>query len=345
MIPRTKLPAALLANSLGLALLLYAGRARAQVDLSGNWQPAEPPFAQLIATGPPPGDFLGIPLNREGRALAASANPDGTLEELGHQCQEWLTTFFGGGVFGVEIRPIGDRLNGAHIVAWHLSGVTDRPEQTIWIDGRSPPSSSALHTWGGFAIGHWEGNTLAVSISNISDGWMTHNFAPESDQATVDMFLSRQNNLLVVTYIIHDPIYLSAPFIRADTYRLSEASPSYGIGTVNDCLPAESLPGLNDRNRAAPAMLPANNPALNFMMNHYGIPSQIALGGAEQMYPDFQRQLGRLYRVPKGYCVQYCCFAQGAFRGDQCPAPAPATPPAGAAASAGGEGLPAGTRP
>ena len=53
-----------------LALTLYAGGARAQVDLSGNWQPAETPFAQLIATGPPPGDFLGIPLNREGRALA-----------------------------------------------------------------------------------------------------------------------------------------------------------------------------------------------------------------------------------------------------------------------------------
>jgi hypothetical protein len=313
--------------------MLHAGSVCAQVDLSGNWQPAEPPFAQLIATGPPPGDFLGIPLNQAGRALAESANPDGTLEELGHQCQEWLTTFFGGGVFGVQIRPVGDPLNGAHILAWHLSGVTDRPAQTIWIDGRSPPAASALHTWGGFAVGHWEGNTLAASITNISDGWMTHNFAPESDQASVNMFLSRQGDLLVVTYIINDPVYLSAPFIRADTYKLSDASPSYSIGTVNDCLPAETLPGLNDRNRAAPPPAPGNNPALNFMMNHYGISSQISFGGPQEMYPEYQKTLRKLYHIPKGYCVQYCCFARGSFRGDQCPAPTLGPPPATAAAS------------
>jgi hypothetical protein len=163
---------------------------------------------------------------------------------------------------------------------------------------------------------------------------MTHNFAPESDQASVDMFLSRQNDLLVVTYIIHDPVYLAAPYITADTYKLSEASPSYSIGTVNDCLPAETLPGINDGEKAAPAMAPGQNPALDFMMNHYGIPLQVSLGGPEQMYPEFQKTLSKLYRAPKGYCVQYCCFAQGAFRGDQCPAPAPVKPQADATTSA-----------
>jgi len=286
--------------------LLAGGAAQAQVDLSGNWAPAEG-FVQLVPNGPPPGDFLGVPLNPDGRAMAATADPNNESEELNRQCQNWLVDYFLDGPAGFEIRPIVDPLDGDNVLAWQLSGWIDRPTLTIWVDGHAPPSSRALHTWGGFATGRWQGDTLAVSITHLSDGWMLRNGAPQSDQATVSLSLAREGNLLTEIFILRDPVYLSEPWPRAKTFRLTDNSPTNGTGTVNDCLPAQVLPGISDGYHAARYLPGAkDNPARTYMAKDYGVPQRVALGGAQQMYPSYQKVVRKLYKRPQGYCQENC---------------------------------------
>jgi hypothetical protein len=306
-----------------LTLMLAPGRAWAQVDLSGNWRPE--PYVQLVPNGPAPGDFVGVPLNADGRAAAATANANEESEELNRQCQPWMIYYLLDGPFGMEFRPVADPLNGNHILAWRIEGTVDRPPLTIWIDGRAPPSTQAVHTWGGFATGEWHGSTLAVSITHLKDGWLLRNAAPASNQATVSLLLSREGNMLTETFIIHDPVYLSEAYPRARTLELTDVSQSTVIGTVNDCLPAEVLPELSDGYHAA-RFLPGKNPLLgsnpaeNTMLDKYHIPPQIALGGAEQMYPEFRKVLRPVYTVPPGYCRGANCCTAGRGENNGCTA-------------------------
>jgi hypothetical protein len=43
------------------------------------------------------------------------------------------------------------------------------------------------------------------------------------------------------------------------------------------------------------------------MTEHYGIPPDAALGGAQTMYPEYRKTLQREYKRPTKYCTQYCC--------------------------------------
>jgi hypothetical protein len=304
-----------LATMLALALGAFVATAVAQVDLSGNWQPYDH-WDTLIQNGPPPGDFVGVPLNEHGRAYAATADAAEEQEELHRQCQPWLVDYIVTGPFGMQIQPVGDRINTSDVIAWQLSGSPDRQPETIWMDGRSPPPPQAPHTWAGFAIGHWQGSTLAVSVTRLKDGWLTRNDAPESEQASVNMFLNREQDLLTITMIIHDPVYLAAPYVRYRTFKLSDTSPAAAAPGYNGCLPAEVIPGLSDGYHSA-RFLPGKNPHAGFL-TAFGIPPDIALGGPEQMYPEYREVLKQRYRRPGGYCTVDCCGAQG-VRGNRCP--------------------------
>jgi hypothetical protein len=289
-------------------LLLAAGVARAQVDLSGNWQPNQP-IVQETGNGPPPGDFLGVPLSTAGRAMAATADSSDESEEVNRQCQVWLVDYYIDGPFGLEIRPISDPLDGNNIQGWHIEGTADRPPLTIWVDGRAAPSPLAVHTWAGFGTGVWRGDTLDVSITHLKDGWMLRNAASQSDRATVHMFLTREADLLEMTFIVRDPVYLAAPYARARSFRLSEVSPTDIIPTVNDCLPAEVVPGLSDGTHAA-RYLPGQNPNFAPLLKEYGMPTQVVLGGPQEMYPEYQKALRTQYKKPSGYCRVDCGAAR-----------------------------------
>ncbi len=323
-----RFPPFTLIGSACLALLMYAAAAGAQVDLSGNWAAADSPDRLVNPIGPLPVDYVGIPLNAEGRAMGATADPSDEQQELNRQCQVWLVNYFVEGPFPIAIRPITDPITGG-VIAWHMSGTPDRLPETIWVNGHPPPPLMARHTWTGFASGHWEGDTLAVSIIDLKDGWMTRGDAPESNQETVSMFLNREDDLLTMNFIIHDPVYLGAPYARGRTFRIMDGDPNFNIAPRNDCAPAEIVSGLSDGYHAA-RFLPGKNPDLNYMMTRYHIPLQVAVGGPEEIYPEFRDVLRKEYTVPPGYCQVDCCSAQ-AIRGTNCPAPPKAAAPGGPA--------------
>ncbi|MGH8142349.1 MAG: hypothetical protein ACREU2_07525 [Steroidobacteraceae bacterium] len=251
--------------------------------------------------------------------MAATSDPSDEAQELNRECATWQVNYFVEGPFPVEIRPIVDPQNGSNVLAWHLSGTPDRQPEVIWVNGHPAPSPLALHTYSGFASGRWEGDTLAVHITHLKDNWLLRNDAPESEQATDDMFLNREGDLLTLLFIVRDPVYLGAPYARARTFRLTDGSPTFNIPTLNQCMPAEIVSGLSDGYHAA-RFLPGKNPDLGFMQR-YDIPRSVALGGTQEIYPAFQQVLDKHYTIPPGYCQRDCCAAQG-IRGTQCPAPA-----------------------
>ncbi len=303
-----------LAGLMCLAVMAYAGPASAQVDLSGAWAPHDSPDFLHQAIGPFPMDFTGTPLNQEGRAAAASAAA-GERDELNRQCAPWLPPYIVEGPFGLQFRPITDPLSGT-VVAWYIAGVLDRMPITVWMDGRAPPPALALHTYSGFTTGEWRGDTLVTTTTHLNDGMLTRNGAPSSNQATFTMFIARHEELLTITGIVHDPVYLDAPYVRVRTFKLNPAANENEIPV--HCSPAEVIEGFSDGYHSI-TYLPGKNPALKYMQENYNISLEAALGGAQTLYPDYRKKLKSQYTVPAKYCAHNCCASPG-VRGTACPA-------------------------
>ena len=56
----------------------------------------------------------------------------------------------------------------------------------IFLDGRPLPDENALPWWFGYSVGHWEGDTLVVDVTNFTDNtWVVgHGAPPEGAPAT-----------------------------------------------------------------------------------------------------------------------------------------------------------------
>jgi hypothetical protein len=127
---------------------------------------------------------------------------------------------------------------------------------------------------------------------------------------------------MTIVGIIHDPVYLSAPFVRTRVFLHTDARFQPGWD-VNHCTPAEVMAGFSDGYHSA-QYLPGKNPQINYMLEHYGIPPDVSLGRADEIYPEFREQLRSKYKytIPTGYCQQACCTPRGMNRGGilLCPA-------------------------
>jgi len=286
-----------------LPLLLHAGGVAAQIDLAGYWAVESHQDRLKEGRGPLPADWSGIPLNAEGRAAGLSFAAD-SLEELQRQCHPWPVTYIVTGGFGFRIWSTTDHYGVAN--AWHIDGSLDRMPMTIWIDGRKPPPPDALHTYSGFTTGHWEGDTLVTETTLIKDSLLERNGAPNSNQETFRMFITRHNDELTITGIVRDPVYLEAPMVLAQTWRLSPAgSPN---SQLDLCNPSETIEGLSDGYHFL-TVLPGRNSSENFMAQHYNVPLDASHGGARTMYPEFRQQLMKDgYRPPSNYCTMNCCM-------------------------------------
>lgn len=286
------------------ATVLCANAAWAEVDLAGMWVNKSNQEYYEHIYGPSLGDYMGVPLNAEGRAASFSyiGNKD---EELQRQCAPWLQQYlmFASG-FPIRIWSTPDPITGK-VIAWTIGGnAVDRLSLTIWIDGRQPPPPQALHTYSGFATGKWEGNTLVANVTHLKDGLLDRNGLPASNQTTMKLFVTRHDEILTITAIIKDPIYLEAPLVLAQSWQIdhtasTDTTPVY-------CIPAETLSELADGYHVI-HVLPWHSTAPKNMQETYGIPREAAMGGAETMYPEFRKQLDLKYKPPTKYCTIGCC--------------------------------------
>ncbi len=291
-----------------LATLLYTAAAIAQVDLSGNWVLESTQGGREHASGPFPGNFAGIPLNAQGREAGWAYSGD-ERQELYRQCEPWSAHYIVTGPWGGRFNAQRDHYG--HVIAWHLSSQAyDRLPMTIWMDGRPQPPPDALHTYDGFTTGQWEGNTLVSLTTHLKDSFMERNGPPASNKETVRLFWTRHGGELMVLGVVRDPVYLEAPWVVTQAFRLVTAGTADVVPEY--CEGAEVVQGLSDGSHTAtelPDQIPA---AQHYMQQHYGIPLDASQGGAATMYPEFLKKLDHEYKPPTKYCTQYCCTGRGA---------------------------------
>jgi hypothetical protein len=281
-------------------VLLLAVPAFAQFDLNGTWASRSNQDDMERGPGPDPVDYLGLPLNSEGRARALAFNYS-MLSLQEYQCVYWTPFYIVLGPFGLRIWSELDPVTG-NLIAWKIGGWVDRDVTTIWMDGRSHPSPNAPHTAAGFTTGVWEGDTLTTYTTHMKESMIRRNGAPVSDQATMTMHIFRHGDLLTIRALLEDPIYLSQPYVRSRTWQL-DPRVNLGNGVSSPCEPISELPRA-DNQVVIPHYLPGENAFVNELTEKHNIPREAVLGGAETMYPEFRKKLTGY--VPPAICKRYC---------------------------------------
>jgi hypothetical protein len=169
------------------------------------------------------------------------------------------------------------------ITAFHAEWLRsiDNP---IFLDGRERLPDDALHSWGGFATGKWEGDMLTVTVTHLKEGYIRRNGMPRSDKATVTEHWIRHGDFLTIVTIVNDPVYLTEPFIRTTDYQLDlhQHVPPY---------PCEMVQEVERPKGVVPHHLFGTNNDLKEFSERYGLPFDATRGGAETMYPDYRKKL------------------------------------------------------
>lgn len=311
--------------------LLGAGRsASAQVpfgqsDLSGSWSPVLQEDSLIRFAGPTIVDYLGLPFNEEGRALAlaTAVSRHATIER---QCQLWPQHYLSTGPFGMKIWNDLDPMSGMP-VAWHIGAWEDRAETVIWMDGRPHPPAEAMHTRGGFWTGKWRGQTLTTTATHMKAGNLRRNGAQMSDQSTLTSHFIRHGDQMTVVMFVEDPVYLTEVMAVSTDYTLDSNGVTSAIGPP--CV--ASFEGV--AYDAVEHYLPGANPFVDDL-TVYGIPRDAALGGAEGMYPEYRKKLKAAYVRPEK-CVRNCGSARSGLAALLGSADEPLPPPGGGAPSGG----------
>jgi hypothetical protein len=286
---------------LTVMLVLTGAPAFAQIELAGNW--AARLHEDFVERNPGPTivDYLGSPINEEARNRALTNHPSRyTLPE--RQCLHYTMLYIVMGPQSLRIWSDIHPVTG-HIVAYNISSAVDRSVMTIWMDGRPHPPEGSLHTFAGFTTGRWEGTTLVTTTTHATEGPLRRNGLPASDKAVITMYFSRHEDLLSVTAFHEDPIYLTEPYVVSRVWQLDEGG---GGGAYSPCWITDSelfsLKSLTD----VPNYLPGQNPFVEEMTKWYNIPVDAVLGGAETMYPEYQKRfLREKYKAPDK-CTRYC---------------------------------------
>jgi hypothetical protein len=280
-----------------LASLATVRPAAAQTDFSGTWANRLHEDWIERAPGPALGDYSGLPINDEARAVADAYQV--SMQNMPErQCILYTSQYLVMGPQNVRIEGDRDPISGA-VVAWRLSGGVDRPPHVIWMDGRPHPSKSAEHTPGGFSTGVWEGQMLTVQTTHLSTGLVWRNGVPHSDQATMTEHYVRHGDMLTVTMILEDPVYWEEPFIRNATFVLD---PNTRV-LPEPCEPQVEVPRTPGE---IPHYLPGTNPYLKEVATFTNLPLDAVRGGAATTYPEYWKKLKASYVRPDK-CTQYCC--------------------------------------
>jgi hypothetical protein len=278
-VPRLRIPAGVL-----LLVAMAVPPVFAEVDLAGDWGvvPGE------REGNPELGNYLGLPINDAARVFADTWESS-RLSELERQCMPHALPSISRAPFPMRVSM--ERDPETHqVVAVRFFFKFMEQTQTVWMDGRPHPSELALHTWMGFSTGTWEGDTLVVTTTHIKKGYLRRDGVPVSDQATMIEHWMRHGSYLSHTTFIIDPVYLTEPLMRGDTYL---QDPEMQGDWLYPC--EESADEVAEYKRGNVPNFPiGQNPFLKEFSTRHKVPYDATRGGAETMYPDYQVKLKTL---------------------------------------------------
>jgi hypothetical protein len=269
-------PAVILAASL-LSVPVFA-----QHDITGEWNNRFHEDQLERIPGPEIGDYLGLPITDAARLRGDSWDASLlTLPE--HQCKPHPADYGPRGPAQLRIWKEVDTAS-QQLVAYHTHISWQAPERTIYMDGRAHPPEYAAHTWQGFSTGKWEGDMLTVTTTHLKIGWIRRNGIPRSDKAVLTEHWIRHDNNLTLVSIITDPVYLTEPFIRTTDWM---QDPDQGMAPY----PCEAVTEVDRPLGVVPNHLIGANPFLHEFSDRWSVPYEATRGGAETMYPEYQKKL------------------------------------------------------
>src|SRR5688572_9631676 len=270
-------------------------RPQAPPDISGEWTLET--WEEDTSGQPPLGDYLGIPFNDAGR-MRADTTPESIWGTLEYQCRPHASPHQWRGLGGARILKEQDPLT-RDVSVYHVQFMRslDRP---IFMDGRPHPPAYAPHTWTGFSTGQWVGNTLKITTTHLKDGYLKRGGPQTCDLYTMTEFSTRHDNILTITSVVDDPVYMDEPYVHSTTY-LSDLTGTTQNETCNASAFAEN--GGTDRHWV-PHFLPGQNTALgDLLKNEPWVPEAAVRGGVATLYPEYKAALAdpaaaRTLRVP-----------------------------------------------
>ena len=270
---------------LAAALLLIAGAANAQVDLSGNWNSVRHEDLPDRGPGVGLGDYAGLPINDAARLWAESWDASRlTLPE--HQCRVHTVAYIYRGPLNLRIWEEKDPKTQEVVAIKHYISTYEQT-RTIWMDGRPHPPAHAPHTWMGFSTGRWDGDRLIVETTHIKQGWHRRNGVPQSDQTTLTEHYIRHGNMFTHIAVIRDPVYLSEPLVKSQHFELN----SRALPQRNWLWPCQAVVEVASREEGeVPHYLPGENPYLASSRAEARLPADGAAGGAATIYPEWVSQ-------------------------------------------------------
>jgi len=258
---------------------------RAQVELSGQWRQKMQEDWPERSPGPHIGDYTGMPINDEDRMRGDTWDAEKWVM-VEHQCQPHPSDYAPRGPANLRIWSDTDRLTQG-IKEWHLTTSWMLAHRVIYMDGRPHPPEWAPHTWQGFSTGEWEGDALKITTTHLREGWVRRNGLARSEKATMIEYLVRHHRFLTMVTIVKDPLYLTEPFIRTSDWVEAEGNETY----PNLCIQGVEIE--HDKGWVA-YHLPGQNPWLSEYAEKTGIPYEASRGGAETMYPEYQKKLAQM---------------------------------------------------
>jgi hypothetical protein len=206
-------------------------RAAAPIDLSGYWVSVVTEDWRYRMVTPAKGDYQGIPMTAAAVKAADAWDPDADTA-AGLQCRS-----YGAGI----VMRVPGRLR----IAWQddetLRIETDAGTQTRVLHFAAAAAAGALRSWQGDSKAQWQmprggrgrggsaatpprNGSLKVVTTNLRAGYLRKNGVPYSENATVTEYYSLARlrgdyEVLVVTTVVEDPMFLTQPFIVSSQFR------------------------------------------------------------------------------------------------------------------------------
>jgi cyclase len=269
---------------------LFAQAPASPPDLSGEWRRlTSHEDAHERGGGPDPGEYWGLPVNDAERMRADTYSGFWVNVSLELQCRPHPTGYqqLGPDSMRIEkgIDPVTRQLYAYRILFQRTPG-----ERMIYLDGRPRPSEYAAHSWEGFSLGKFEGDTLTIMATHLKESFIRRNGVEGSFRRTVTEHVSLDEPYLTWVIVVNDPDYLTEPLVRSVTFI---RAPTAQV-PVYPCA-AQTEEYRSDRPKdEVPNWLVGANPYLTEVAFKYKVPLEGVRGGAETIYPEFQAKLKTL---------------------------------------------------
>jgi hypothetical protein len=206
----------------GVPVASPTAKAAAPFDMTGSWVSIVDEDWRFRMVTPPKGDYAGVPLNAQGKALA----------DMWDVASDGLCDAYGAA--GLMRLPTRLRISWENENA--LKVETDAGQQVRHFLFGPPAANAAPSSMQGQSLASWErggggrrgaaastAGDLKVLTTNLRPGWLRKNGVPYSDSTAVteyyDRFDDDGDGWLVVTTIVQDAKYLTQAFVTTTHFK------------------------------------------------------------------------------------------------------------------------------